>query len=52
MTALLRPALVLFLLLTALTGIVYPLVVTGIAATIFPSQAAGSLVVSNGKAVG
>jgi K+-transporting ATPase ATPase C chain len=52
MTALLRPALVLFLLLTAITGIAYPLVVTGIADAIFPTQAAGSLVVNNGKAVG
>jgi len=52
MTALLRPALVLFLLLTAITGIAYPLVVTGIAATLFPNQAAGSLVVNNGKLVG
>ena len=52
MTALLRPALVLFLILTAITGIAYPLVVTGLAQAIFPEQAAGSLVVSNGQAVG
>ena len=52
MTALLRPALVLLLLLTAITGIAYPLVVTGLAEAIFPAQAAGSLVVSNGKVVG
>ena len=52
MTALLRPALVLFLILTAITGIAYPLVVTGIAQAIFPAQAAGSLVVSRGKVVG
>ena len=52
MTALLRPALVLFVLLTAITGIAYPLVVTGIAEAVFPSQAAGSLVVANGKVIG
>lgn len=52
MTTLLRPALVLFLLLSALTGIAYPLLVTGIAQVIFPNQAAGSLVTRDGKAVG
>ena len=52
MIALLRPALVLFLVLTAITGIAYPLVVTGITAVILPKQAAGSLVVSNGQVVG
>jgi len=52
MTALLRPALVLLILLAALTGIAYPLVVTGLAQALFPAQAAGSLVVSDGKVVG
>jgi potassium-transporting ATPase KdpC subunit len=52
MTALLRPAIVLFLILTAITGIVYPFVVTGIAQAIFPSQAGGSLIVRDGKPVG
>jgi K+-transporting ATPase ATPase C chain len=52
MTSLLRPALVLFLLLTAITGVAYPLVVTGIAQAIFPHQAAGSLILSNGQVVG
>ena len=52
MTALLRPALVLLILLMAVTGIAYPLVVTGMAEALFPTQAAGSLVVSNGKVVG
>ncbi len=47
-----RPALVLFLLLTLLTGVVYPLVVTGIAKLAFHSQAGGSLIVQNGQAVG
>ena len=52
MQTILRPALVLFLVLTVLTGVAYPLVVTGIAQAVFPSQAAGSLIVSDGRAVG
>ena len=52
MTALFRPAIVLFLILTALTGVAYPLVVTGIAQVVFPTQASGSLLVKDGKAVG
>ncbi len=52
MTSLLRPAIVLFLILTAITGIAYPLVVTGVAQLVFPRQAAGSLIVRDGKVVG
>ncbi|MBT2336140.1 potassium-transporting ATPase subunit KdpC [Variovorax paradoxus] len=48
----LRPALVLFALLSALTGLVYPLAVTGAAQALFPSQAAGSLIVRDGATVG
>jgi K+-transporting ATPase ATPase C chain len=48
----LRPAIVSLVLLTALTGIVYPVVVTGIAQVIFPRQANGSLIMKDGKAVG
>lgn len=48
----LRPAIVSFLALTALTGLAYPLLVTGAAKTLFPRQAAGSLIVRNGKVVG
>jgi K+-transporting ATPase ATPase C chain len=48
----LRPAIVSLVLLTALTGIVYPLIVTGIAQVIFPRQANGSLIMKDGKAVG
>jgi K+-transporting ATPase ATPase C chain len=50
--ALLRPALCLFLALTVLTGIVYPLAVTGLGAALFPAQARGSLVLKDGVAVG
>lgn len=52
MTSIVRPALVLFVALSAVTGIAYPLAVTGIAKAVFPSQAAGSLVESGGKTVG
>jgi K+-transporting ATPase ATPase C chain len=48
----LRPAVVLLVLLTLVTGVAYPLVVTGIAQAVFPAQANGSLVVRDGKAVG
>lgn len=44
MSALLRPLLVLFALLTALTGVVYPMVVTGIGKLAFPAQVSGSLI--------
>jgi len=52
MNPLIRPALSLFVLLTALTGVAYPLIVTGAAKIAFPNQAAGSLVVKDGKAIG
>jgi K+-transporting ATPase ATPase C chain len=52
MTTLFRPAIVLFLILTVITGVVYPLVVTGIAQVAFPSQAGGSIVLKDGKPVG
>jgi K+-transporting ATPase ATPase C chain len=48
----LRPALVLFVLLSLLTGLAYPFLVTGIARVAFPAQAAGSLVERDGKVVG
>lgn len=52
MKALIRPAISLFVLLTAVTGVVYPLAVTGVARAAFPQQAAGSLIVRDGKTVG
>jgi K+-transporting ATPase ATPase C chain len=48
----LRPALVLFVLLSLLTGLAYPLLVTALGQTLFPAQAAGSLIVKDGQAVG
>ncbi len=48
----LRPALVSLAVLTALTGAIYPAVVTGIAKIAFPRQAEGSLVEKDGKVVG
>jgi potassium-transporting ATPase KdpC subunit len=52
MTAHIRPALVLLIVLSVLTGLVYPAVVTGIAQLVFPRQANGSLIVRDGKVVG
>lgn len=48
----LKPALILFLILSVVTGLLYPGLVTGIAQVLFPNQANGSLLVSDGKAVG
>ena len=48
----LRPALASLVLFTVLTGVVYPLAVTGIAQVVFPAQANGSVIVKDGKAVG
>ena len=52
MNNILRPALVLFLALMLLTGVAYPLAVTGAARLLFPDQAAGSLILQGGKPVG
>ena len=52
MTRIIRNSLMSLLLLTIFTGVVYPLVVTGIAQAIFPHQANGSVITMNGKAVG
>lgn len=48
----LRPALVLLIALTVITGLAYPLAMTGIAGVLFPAKAAGSLVARDGKPVG
>jgi K+-transporting ATPase ATPase C chain len=47
-----RPAIVLLLVLTAITGLAYPLAMTAIAGAIFPDRAQGSLVEKDGKVVG
>lgn len=52
MTSLFRPALVLFALLSALTGLAYPLLVTGVAQLVFPEQANGSLIRRDGRVIG
>ncbi len=52
MQTLLRPAISLFLLLSVITGILYPIAVTGISKAIFPDAAGGSLIVKDGKPVG
>ncbi|GMV49834.1 MAG: Potassium-transporting ATPase KdpC subunit [Nitrospirae bacterium] len=48
----LKQALMVFLALAVLTGVVYPLAVTGLAQVLFPHQANGSLIVQDGKLIG
>ena len=50
--SILRPAITLLILITVITGIAYPLVVTAVAKVLFPRQAAGSLIVQDGKPAG
>jgi len=52
MRSLIRPAVVLFLFFTVLTGLLYPLVITGIAQAAFGHAASGSLLMRDGKPVG
>ena len=52
MRAQIRPALMVLLILTLVTGVIYPLVITGVAQLIFPGQANGSLVKVDGQVVG
>ncbi len=48
----LRPALAVLFVLTIVTGVIYPLAITGIAQLVFPHQANGSIIMVNGKPVG
>src|ERR1017187_2851485 len=52
MKQILIPAVLLTLVLTVLTGLIYPLVMTGLSQVLFPHQANGSLITANGKIVG
>ena len=52
MVSQLRPAFLMLLILTVITGVIYPLVVTGIAQVVFPHQANGSLIDIDGKTYG
>ncbi len=52
MFAQLRPAIIVFVLLAVITGLIYPFAITGIAQAVFPSQANGSLIYQNGKPIG
>lgn len=52
MNKLLRPLLVSFVALTAITGVAYPLVVTAVGQSVFPQQASGSLILRDGQLAG
>ncbi len=52
MRAQIRPSLLMLVILTVITGLIYPLLVTGIAQVVFPRQANGSLIMKKGQAIG
>ena len=47
-----RPAILMLIVLTVITGLIYPLAMTGVAVTLFPDKAEGSLIERDGKVVG
>jgi K+-transporting ATPase ATPase C chain len=51
MLSYIRPAIILFVVFTALTGLVYPLALTGVATVLFPAASSGSQIVRDGKVV-
>ena len=52
MRAQIKPAIIVLALLTLITGVIYPLVITAIAQVAFPAQANGSLIMKDGQAIG
>src|SRR5438270_12741184 len=48
----LKPAILMTLVLTLITGLIYPFVITGVAQVLFPDQANGSLITANGQIIG